>query len=430
MIKKIVFSLPLLFLIQLLFNAEVSSAESSDAQVNGSSKIYYELGKQSQTDITEERDLSGNFNFYRYGVKAAADFKGAFGYRLAYENYQKDFEAPNNSLDTIADLYNFSLGLPISKTENFSLDLDADYELRTKRYKNNTPLEYDENSLSCALLTNYGKRFSLGIGAGLKDYEYIKKSSSDYDKYWFKVSPGIKILDECLSVSAYYKRQMVDKPKEDSDYNEDTASVKTALKTNMPVLYKISAFFEEGRNDTQDDEEDREDNLRFKYTVWDIASNYKIYETLDTQLTYGQKYRGYNTSINGYDNWFIKDKTEINIIKKTPYELDILAGIEHKETSFYQNSSLGYNKNFLSGGFNILKRGDWSLRPDFSFTKYKYPPLSVNNQKTYRAVLNFKKYIRSTDNAAEVDWQYKWKDYRYKADIQQWSLKLSLSIKF
>jgi len=63
-------------------------------------------------------------------------------------------------------------------------------------------------------------------------------------------------------------------------------------------------------------------------------------------------------------------------------------------------------------------------------THYKYPPLSTKNEKQYKADITCKKYIGSTDNAVELDYWYKWKDYRYKPTIEQWALNVSYSIKF
>ncbi|MFC1808163.1 hypothetical protein ACFL0T_07375 [Candidatus Omnitrophota bacterium] len=214
------------------------------------------------------------------------------------------------------------------------------------------------------------------------------------------------------------------------DYTEDSGSVRTSVKFGYDPFNKIKGRIDLGRNDTRGTDEDREDLLRFTYLLWDISTYHRFAEIFDTRFTYGQKERGYLTSTNSYDNWFIKNKCEIEIIKKKPLAISLLGSGEHKETTFYENENLSYKKDTLSGGFKILKKKDFSFKSLFSFTIYDYPPQSTSNQDAYKLNLNLKKYIVSTDNSLEAGYWYKWKDYKFKPDTEQWSLNLSLNIKF
>ena len=396
----------------------------------GSTTISYSQGKRSQTDGLEERDLSGDYSFYKYGITVKATPLEDFYYRASFRDYHKKFDSSNEKLNNRTNIYNAYFSLPLKKTDDASLKFNIDYGLRTKRYNNSPSSEYDNNRLSAGFDMKLNKDYSLKISAGVNDYNYLKQSSSDQLKSFLKINPGGKFLDGKLDLSGYYKRDWVDNSANKKDYSEDSVSVRTSLKLDTPLLYRIGGHFGYGRNDTRDDEEDREDNLRFEYIVWDINTNHKINNTIDTQMVYGQDHRDYFTSLNSYDNWFLKNKTKVALIKKDPFNMDLLLGYEHRETKFPENDALSYNKNAVTGGFSFSERGKWSVKPGFAFTHYKYPPLSTKNEKQYKANITCKKYIGSTDNAVELDYWYKWKDYKYKPTIEQWAVSVSYNIKF
>lgn len=400
------------------------------AETLGTTKIYYSGGKRSQTAGIEERDLGGEYSFYKYGISVKAQPKEGFQYKAGFQYYKKKFDTARNELDNRTNIYDASISVPLYSGDNGGLSLTSDYRLRSKRYKNSPSLEYDQNSLKGGFGITTKENYSLKVSGGIKDYDYLKESSSNQLKSFFKIAPSMKLLKKNLTLSGYYKRDWVDQSDKKKDYTEDSISIRTALKLDTPILYKLSGHFGYGRNDTRDSGEDREDNLRFEYRLWDIKSYYRLGRTIDTRLSYGQKHRKYFTSINSYDDWYIKDQTSINLFKKEPFKLDMLAGVEHRETKFSENDKLSYNKNAVSGGFNISKRSNYSVKPIFKFTDYKYPPLSPNDQKEYKIDLSLMKYIGSTDKAFKASYWYKWKDYKYKADVEQWALSLSFKLEF
>jgi hypothetical protein len=403
----------------------------ADAGSLGSTKISYSTGKRSQTDGIEERDLSGDYSFYKYGITVRATPLEDFYYRAGFSDYHKKFDSANDSLNNRTNTYNAFFSLPIKKTDDASLKFDIDYRLRTKRYKNSPTSEYNNNNLSAGFDMSLEKKHSLKVSAGINDYNYLKRSSSDRLKSFIKVNPSTKLLADKLTLSGYYKRNWVNNSGDTKDYSEDSVSVRASLKLGNPLLYKIGAHFGYGRNDTQDDEEDREDTLRFEYKTWQVSTNHKINNTIDTRMVYSQAGRDYFTSNNSYDNWVLKNNTKIALMKKDPFNMDLLLGYEHRETAFPDNDGLNYNKNAASAGFSFSERGKWSVKPRFTFTDHRYPPLSPKNEKQYKADIACKKYIgTTTDNVLELGYWYKWKDYKYKPAIEQWAVNVSYSIKF
>ncbi len=405
----------------------ITSAHASNI---GSTKIYYNTGKKSQTSGIEERDLGGYFSYYKYGTRITAEPTEGFSYGIRLEDYHKDFDTKRDDLDNRTNLYSAYFSMPIHKTDEVSVALDTNYRLRTKRYKNSPSDEYDNNNVSAGINITKNKNYALKVSGGIKDYDYIKDHDSDQLKSFFKIAPRIKAFKQRLSLSGYYRRDLVDQTDNKKDYSEDCVSVRTAYDIGKPILDKVSGHFGYGRNDTRDDNEDREDNLRYEYQLWDVAIYSKPFKNIEGNIRYGQKHRKYFTSIDGYDNWYIDKNTKIRLLSKDSFSVDMLLGGFHKETKFFQNEALSYNKNSFSAGFSMVKRSDFSIKPSFKYTRYKYPPLSTNNQKTYVLKFDTKKYIGSTDKALEAGYWYEWKNYEYSANSNRWNLNLSFMLKF
>lgn len=396
----------------------------------GSTKIYYSTGEKSQTSGIQERDLSGYFSYYKYGIRVTAEPLKKFFYSIAAEDYHKSFNTKNEDLNNRTNLYKLYVSIPVYKTDDTRLSLKTKYGLRVKRYKNSPSDEYDNNNLSTGIDVTKNKNYRLGLYAGIRDYDYIKDHGSDQLKSFFKIAPKIKVMDNRLSLSGYYRRDMVKQKENKKDYSEDCVSIRAGYDIGKPILDKLKGHFGYGRNDTRDDKEDREDNLRFEYQVWDATLYSKPFKNIEGNITYGQQHRKYFTSIDGYDNWYIDKNIKIKLFKKRSFSTDMLLGAYHKETTFFENEALSYRRNSLDAGFNILKRSDFSIKPSFNYTKYIYPPLSTRNEKDYKVSINCKKYIGSTDKALEAGYWYEWKNYEYSADTRRWSLNLSFTLSF
>lgn len=397
------------------------------AEASYSTKVSFQTGEKSQTDNIEERDLSGNYKFYKYSITTKAKLKDSSRFSASYYNYQKNFL--NNKLDARINNYNGSFFIPLRENNVFTLSNKLNYELLTKRYKDNDTGEYDRNSIYNEIKLEYNNIYSIEAAAGLTDYEYIKYSAANLLKTFLKLAPEIKISDD-ITVSGYYKRLLADTPSNNKDYSEDTLSIRPVMKLACPYFYKIRTHFEQGRCDTRDTKEDREDSLRFKYKLWDITGYFKPHEKLKTELTYGQKNRDYIISLNDYNNWFINLENDYELIKNNHFGLHLITTGEHKETDFNRNNILSYIKNSYSMRLNIIQKEDWSVKPSLQITNYNYPSGSTSDQTSYQLSLPIIKYLRSENDILEAEYYYKWKDYQDKPNDEQWALNLSYNIKF
>lgn len=388
---------------------------------------YFATGEKSQTDGIEDRDLSGSFKYYKYGLSFNSKPQDAPALKLAFEEYRKDFL---NNIQSDVNTYTSKMGVgfPLLNDKDSSLDADLDFLVRNKRYDDSPNSEYDQIETKGAIKYKLKDMYSLGVSGGINNYEYRNRSDSDVLKTFLKLSPEVYLFDKTLELGGFFRIRWLDNSGNNKDATETILSGDTALSLEMPLLYKIKAGIETGKENTQDTE-DREDSLRYKYTKWDITTYHKFNKRLKTQLEYGQKRRDYLSDNNDYENWHIENKSNFKLLESELFDLNLFTEGEHKETEFNKAHSNSYIKNEITGGLSFLKMANWSLKPEFTFTKYNYTSESTSDENSYRAKVSAKKYINENFILEGYYW-YKWKDYRYKPDIEQWTLNLSCSIKF
>jgi len=390
-------------------------------------KPYFAAGKKSQTDVTEERDVSGSFKYYKYGFSSNFKPEDKFSLKLGFEEYRKDFLNDSQS-DVDAYTYKIGTGFVLLDDKETSLNANLDFSIRNKRYEDTPNLEYDQTKIKGALKYNLKDTYSLSLSSGINNYEYINKSDSDVLKTFLKISPKVYLLDKTLELSGFCKIRWLDASADNKDTTETILSGRSTLNLDAPFLYKIKAGIETGKENTQDTE-DREDSLRYKYTKWDVATYHKFNKRLKTQIEYGQKQRDYLVNNNDYENWYIKNKSNFKLLEKQFFNLGLFTENEHKETDFDKIHKKSYIKNKVTTGLSFAKRANWALKPEFSFTDYNYTSESTSDQKSYKAKLSAKKYI-TEDFILESYYWYKWKDYEFGSNSEQWTVNVSLSLRF
>ena len=246
---------------------------SSTARCYASSKStirpYFAAGKKSQTDLTEERDLSGSFKYYRYGFSSNFRPEDNLTLKAGFEEYRKDFN--NSQSDVDSRIYKAGVGYLILDDKEASLDTDLDFSLRNKRYEDedSAGLEYDQIKIKGALKYKLKDTYSLSLSSGINNYEYINDSDSDILKTFLKISPRVYLLDKTLELSGFFRIRWLDASGDNKDTAETVLSGSATLNLDTPFLYKIKTGIETGKENTQDIE-DREDSLRYKYTKWNI----------------------------------------------------------------------------------------------------------------------------------------------------------------
>ncbi len=411
----------------LLISIILSFPAVCPASSKSTIKPYYATGEKSQTDATEERDVSGSFKYYKYGISSNFKPERNFSLKLGFEEYHKDF-LNNSQSDVDARVYKIGTGFLFIDDKGVSLNTNLDFSLRNKRYDNSPNSEYDQTKIKGSIKYKLKDVYSLALSSGINNYEYINKSNSDVLKTFLKISPQVYLLDKTLELSGFCKIRWLNASGDNKDTAETILSGRSTLNLDAPFLYKIKAGIETGKENTQDTE-DREDSLRYKYSKWDIATYHKFNKRLKTQLEYGRNTRDYLVNNNDYENWYIKDKSNFKLLEKEFFNLGLFAEGEHKETDFDKIHKKSYIKNKITGGLSFLKRADWSLKPEFSFTDYNYASESTSDQKSYKGKISAKKYIHE-DFILEGYYWYKWKNYKFKADSEQWTVNVSLSLRF
>lgn len=245
-------------------------------------KPYFAAGEKSQTDVTEEQDVSGNFEYYEYGLSSNFKPERNFSLKLGFEEYRKDF-LNNSQSDVDARIYKIGTGFLLLDNKEASLNANLDFLLRYKRYEDSESSEYDQFKAKGALKYKLKDIYSVDLNSGINNYEYINNSDADILKIFLKISPEIYLLDKTLELSGFCRIRWLDAEGNSKDTTETILSGTTTLNLDTPVLYKIKAKIETGKENTQDTE-DREDSLRYKYTKWDVVTYHKFNKRLKTPV--------------------------------------------------------------------------------------------------------------------------------------------------
>jgi len=400
---------------------------TSYASFKNTFRPYFAAGKKSQTDNIEERDLSGSFDYYKYGFSSSFKIDESLSLKIGFQEYNKDFLS-NSQPDVDTYIYKIGTSFLLSENDASSLNANLDFSLRNKRYEDSSDSDYDQIKANGGLKYKIKDKFSLRLSGGINDYEYTNNTDKDVLKTFLKISPTVYLFDKFLEMGGFCKVRWLDTSGNNKNTAETILSGNTTLNLRNELFEKIKGHIETGKENTQDTE-DREDFIRYKYTLWDITTYHKFNKKLKTQLRYGQKQRDYLTDNSDYENWYITNNTTFKLLEKEPFNLGLFIKSEHKETDFNKIHKNSYIKNKIAFGLSFLKRANWSLKPEFSLTHYNYTSESMSDEKSYKAKISAKKYISKDFTLGGYYW-YKWKDYKFKSDSEQWTTNLSLTLKF
>lgn len=386
----------------------------------------FEIGERSVTDTAEDRDLSGNLDFHRYLLRFAHEISKTTKYNFSYGYYFKDYETLDN-LDSKTNQWNFGLD-HIAAPDAFKVSIDIGFS--KKDYKNSPTLEYERSNAAIGLQYKYEDLWTINWENGFINYDYTK-SGNDQSKLFTKLGGWMKFFNERLKINPSYKFQKLDDDNASKDRTENVVTVGSSYKLDIPYFDKISGSCGLGRNDTKDyEDEDRDDDLRFKYTKWHISTEHPVLENLDTSFKYGQIRRDYQDSENDYRNWSIENKTAFKLYEDKFKKINFSINTEHKEADYRLVDSLNYIRNAVGNKFSYKIKNNWELTPSFTFKKYDYSSSPAKNEKQYETKIEFSKELPDQNLELSLAYKYVWKDYKYKSDISLWSVKAGIEYKF
>jgi len=409
---------PILFLICLIC---VSNSHASQNNIS----TFIETGERSVTDTIEDRDISGNYNFYRFFGRFDQEASKVFKYNISYEYYFKDYVTSDN-LDMASNQGRAAFDYWLAP-DKFKLSLDAG--LKSKDYKNSPTSEYERSNATIGLDYKYEELWSIGWDNGFINYDY-DKADNDQLKLFTKLRGWMKFFEERLKVAPSFKYQVVDNDNSTKDRAEQVFAVSSYYKLNLPCFEKVGGYYGFGKNDTKDyEDDDRDDDLRFKYHKWHVSTDHPLIEKLDTLFKYGQLRRNYQNSPNNYRTWFIENKTSFKLYKDKIKEIGFSVPLEHREGSYGLVDSLNYIKNVVGARLSYRVKDNWELTPAFTFKKYAYHNNHDKDEKQYEAKIEFSKSLPKNLDL-NLAYKYQRKDYKQKSDITLWTIRAGIDWEF
>ena len=389
----------------------------------------FETGERSVTDTLEDRDLSGNLNFYQYALRfdhaISKLTKYNFSYGYDYKNYQT-----LDALDSTSHQWHFGLDHTFENFKANPLKLDIDVGLRNKDYRNSPSSDYERTNASLGLEYKHEDLWAISWRNGFINYDFTK-AGNDQLKLFTKLGGWSKLFNERLKIDGFYKFQNVDHETASKGRVENTLNLGSSYKLEMPYFSKLSGVFETGKTDTKDSEyEDRDDNLQFKYTKWHVATAHPLLKNITTFFRYGRISRDYQNSNNGYKNWFAENKTDFEILEDKIKKVNLSILAEHKESNYDLTDSLNYIRNLASAKFSYKMKNNWEFDPSFAFKKYDYSANPLQNEKQYEIKAEFAKELYDGNLELKLTYKFVWKDYENNPDVNLWSIKAGIDYKF
>jgi hypothetical protein len=386
---------------------------------------FFETGERSVTDTIEDRDISGNYNFYRFFGRFDQEASKVFKYNISYEYYFKDY-GTSDSLDMDSNQVRAGLDYWLFP-ERFKVSLDAGY--KSKDYKNSPSSEYDRSNATLGLDYKYEESWSIGWDNGFINYDY-DKVDNDQLKMLTKLRGWVKLFDERFKIAPSFKYQRVDNDNSTKDRAEQVFAASAYYKLNLPHFEKISGYYGFGKNDTKDSEDDdRDDDLRFKYQKWHVSTDHPLMEKLDTSFKYGQNRRNYQNSANNYRTWFIENKTDFTLYKDKIKNVKLSIPLEHREGEYSLVHSLSYIKNLIGARLAYKIKDNWELIPAVAFKEYIYHANPPKSEKDYEAKIEFSKSLPKNLDL-NLSYKYVYKNYKQKPDITLWTVRAGIDWAF
>lgn len=386
---------------------------------------FFETGERAVTDTIEDRDISGNYRFYKYFGRFDQEVSKVFKYNISYEYYFKDY-GTSDSLDMDSNQVRAGFDYWLAP-DKFKLSLDAGY--KSKDYKNSPSSEYDRSNATLGLDYRYGELWAIGWDNGFIDYDY-DKVDNDQLKLFTKLRGWMKFFDERFKIAPSFKYQVVDNDNSTKNRAEQVFTVSSYYKLGLPYFEKIGGYYGFGKNDTKDyEDDDRDDDLRFKYQKWHVSTDHPLMDKLDTSFKYGQLRRNYQNSPNNYRTWFIENKTGYKLYKDKLKEIGFSIPMEHREGNYDLVDSLDYIKNVVGARLSYRVKDNWELIPAVAFKQYIYHANPPKSEKDYEARVEFSKSLPKNFDL-NLSYKYVYKNYKQRPDITLWTIRAGIDWEF
>ncbi|NQU73285.1 MAG: hypothetical protein HQ547_01060 [Candidatus Omnitrophica bacterium] len=389
----------------------------------------YETGNISVTDFLEERDSSGNVEYYRFFTRFDTEISELTKLNFSYRRYYKDYETSDN-LDADSNIWHFGVDHTLKGLKLDPVKMDFDFGFSQKDYRNSPSREYERSNIAVGLSHNHEDLWAVNWKSGFINYDY-QSSNADQLKIFTKLGSWMKFFDKRLKINPSYKLQSINYDGTGKDRAENTLRLASSYKVGLPHLSKVESAYKIGRNDTKDSEdEDRDDDLWFKYKKWHITSKHPLIEKIDTSFKYGWTKRDYQDGGTSYQNYFVENKTKFKIFEDKVKKINLSVKTQHKESDFNPTDSRDYIKELIKTEFLYRIKNNWELVPSFTFKHYNHPSDATGDERKSEAKIEFLKKLFANNLDLKLTYKYIRKQSKFKADTSQWSIKTGIDVKF
>ena len=380
----------------------------------------YEFGQREIAELLEDRDTLGNFDYFKYRLRLKETLKDSASYSLSFNLIKRDFET-QDVFDSKTRDYKLTLDLPLPNSTEAGFALGH----KEKRYKNSPASEYNRDTFTVELKRRLSEMLALGLEAGIADYDYRADSGANQSKYYAGLNWGMLFLEEKLNFGGFYQQRAVDQKGDKTDRSEQIIGADLHYKLGGAHFKNINFKIEHGRDDTKEIEE-RDDNLRYRYSRWNIKTTHPLAKNLDTTFAFSSKRRDYLNTTSDFRSWAIENETDYIILQSKTSSLGSSFQSEHKEANFHLDNSLNYSKDLFGLALTYKRKKNYEIAGSFKFSRYDYPFNFSRNEDDYLSGLELIKEFTQPDMKLKAKYAYKYRAFPYRADTAQWWVNLGI----
>lgn len=395
------------YLIGIIFSLITSSAFASLPTV----ETYYQHTEKT-TEYIVEKDDDLDYTQNKYYIRADEDLSKRLAVMLNYVNYTRTYKDEDDLNNRVQDIKN-NWDYYFYKESAGSLKLDVNLAYKTKRYNDNETQDFNRTKASAQLTWDKDADWRIALKGGAEWYDFINSDEKKKNLYYEKITAKKYFNDEKIVLigGAKLKQSEINLKNHKNEYELDAG---VDVKTDNPLLEKISLRGEFGARNTVEDEDYAEEELNYdyKYVRASAKTVHQLTEKLETSLrgeirdkTYEEVDYDYNSYLLG-NKWKYKHYLKSKRKKYIQVSLDLVyANTKYKDLeddSHYKDGAV------LELAYKMW--GMWSYSVEFGAMQYKYE-LEEKDRNDYHVGAVLTRGFFDNKFKLNLEYNYRIKDY-------------------
>lgn len=395
---------------------------ADNLKING----YVEAGTWSATPDYEE-DMDASFTYQNYHLGLAQTISQRLKYTASAFLYDKNYRQ-SDSLNNVCRIFSSLWSYDFKQPKKQSLQTDLAFKYRGKRYQDMPTKSYDQVMVKPSLKFEVPDLYMIYFASGIESFRYPDQDNKNQLALSGKIGGEKYFRQKKLVLSLTYKMEHLNQKQVNRKKVKHDLAAGMDYKFGLRWIDKINAGASWGQRDTKDDDQ-RDEDYDYRYRRYFIKTTHKISDKLKTDLKYEFFKKDYISAHLGHRFFYISSgwDYEIHDNKKCRFALGVDAA--HRRVDYVQGESADYRKETAAIETSYRKTKDWKAALGWEESFYVYNDSSKNKRRHY-VFVSLEKYLMAQALVLDIDFKYRFTDYRYDNDEKQDTARLGLEYRF